>query len=124
LVSQVLLARLRLRRCVTKASPVRYTTTRVHVCVAPRCSVDASFLVVVAVGRIVVVGKERDLPYDRIKLSKAMTAKVDSILLRPESFYQERNIELLLGKEVSFCPIAVPSRASLDISKPQRHACA
>jgi 3-phenylpropionate/trans-cinnamate dioxygenase ferredoxin reductase subunit len=51
-------------------------------------------------GRIVLIGKETDLPYDRIKLSKAMTASVDSILLRPESFYQERNIELLLGKEV------------------------
>lgn len=52
-------------------------------------------------GRIVLIGKETDLPYDRIKLSKAMTASVDSILLRPESFYQERNIELLLGKEVT-----------------------
>ena len=47
------------------------------------------------------IGKETDLPYDRIKLSKAMTASVESILLRPESFYQERNIELLLGKEVT-----------------------
>jgi len=52
-------------------------------------------------GRIVVISKETDLPYDRIKLSKAMTATADSILLRPESFYQERNIELLLGKEVT-----------------------
>jgi NAD(P)H-nitrite reductase large subunit len=49
----------------------------------------------------VLIGKETDLPYDRIKLSKAMTASVESILLRPESFYQERNIELLLGKEVT-----------------------
>jgi len=52
-------------------------------------------------GRIVLISKEPHLPYDRIKLSKAMTASVESILLRPESFYKERNIELLLGKEVT-----------------------
>lgn len=46
------------------------------------------------------ISKEPHLPYDRIKLSKAMTASVDSILLRPESFYTERSIDLQLGKEV------------------------
>ncbi len=53
-------------------------------------------------GRVVVIGREPHLPYDRIKLSKAMTAKVDSILLRNEAFFQENNIELLLGQEVGY----------------------
>eukprot|EP01119_Soliformovum_irregulare_P024148 TRINITY_DN858_c0_g1_i1.p1 TRINITY_DN858_c0_g1~~TRINITY_DN858_c0_g1_i1.p1 ORF type:complete len:536 (-),score=170.22 TRINITY_DN858_c0_g1_i1:40-1647(-) len=51
-------------------------------------------------GRIVVFGKEKHLPYDRPKLSKALSVQVDKILLRPESFYQENNIEVRLGEEV------------------------
>jgi NADPH-dependent 2,4-dienoyl-CoA reductase/sulfur reductase-like enzyme/nitrite reductase/ring-hydroxylating ferredoxin subunit len=51
-------------------------------------------------GRVVVVSRETDLPYDRPKLSKALSAKAESILLRPESFYKENNIEFLLGQEV------------------------
>lgn len=71
------------------------------------CGGSQWMLTVPVSGRIVVIGKEPHLPYDRIKLSKAMTASVESILLRPEEFYKERDIELLLGKEVrllSFIP--------------------
>ncbi|KAG5684435.1 hypothetical protein PVAND_013669 [Polypedilum vanderplanki] len=48
-------------------------------------------------GRIVFVCKENYLPYDRVKVSKAMDAEIDSILLRPQSFYDNYDIEVILG---------------------------
>jgi len=60
-------------------------------------------------GRILLITKENVLPYDRIKLSKSMNAKVESILLRPESFYQNHNIEILFGKEVAHLDAASKS---------------
>jgi len=51
-------------------------------------------------GRIVLIGKEKHLPYDRPKLSKAMSTVADRILLRPPEFYSENKIELILGNEV------------------------
>ncbi|XP_046609218.1 apoptosis-inducing factor 3 isoform X1 [Neodiprion virginianus] len=51
-------------------------------------------------GRIVMVCKESALPYDRPKLSKAMDVDVEKIALRSQFFYNEHNIETLLGKEV------------------------
>jgi len=51
-------------------------------------------------GRILLVSKENVLPYDRPKLSKAMSVTANQILLRPEEFYKDLNIELYLGKEV------------------------
>lgn len=39
-------------------------------------------------GRIVLVCKEQSLPYDRIKISKALDVKLDSITLRTASFYK------------------------------------
>jgi len=50
-------------------------------------------------GRIVVVTKESELPYDRPKLSKAMTIKIDQILLRNEAFYKNNNIDFIFGDE-------------------------
>lgn len=47
------------------------------------------------------ISREKTPPYDRPKLSKALTSKVDDILLRPYSFYEEANIELMLDSEVS-----------------------
>jgi len=51
-------------------------------------------------GKIILIGKEKILPYDRTKLSKAMNSKPDQILLRPAEFFSENNIETLLGVEV------------------------
>eukprot|EP01122_Echinamoeba_exundans_P000124 TRINITY_DN10108_c0_g1_i1.p1 TRINITY_DN10108_c0_g1~~TRINITY_DN10108_c0_g1_i1.p1 ORF type:complete len:593 (+),score=197.79 TRINITY_DN10108_c0_g1_i1:1858-3636(+) len=52
-------------------------------------------------GRVVVISKEEFLPYDRPKLSKAMNAQIDKILLRPREFYEKWNIEFLLKTEVT-----------------------
>lgn len=41
--------------------------------------------------------KEEYLPYDRVKVSKAMDSHVDSILLRNQEFYDNNDIEVLLG---------------------------
>lgn len=41
-------------------------------------------------GRIVLIGKENHLPYDRPKLSKNLAATADSIKLRPVEFYEVR----------------------------------
>lgn len=45
------------------------------------------------------VCKESYLPYDRIKVSKAMDVKIDSILLRGPDFYSEHDIETMVGVE-------------------------
>ncbi|XP_069802371.1 apoptosis-inducing factor 3-like isoform X1 [Dendropsophus ebraccatus] len=50
-------------------------------------------------GRIVMVTKEKDFPYDRTKLSKAMNAKAVEIYLRPVEFYKQYDIEVLTEKE-------------------------
>jgi NADPH-dependent 2,4-dienoyl-CoA reductase/sulfur reductase-like enzyme len=51
-------------------------------------------------GRIILITKEPYLPYDRTKLSKTMGSKIDQLLLRPKSFYEQNDIETLLGTEV------------------------
>src|SRR5690606_38951378 len=53
--------------------------------------------------RIVVVGEEPELPYQRPPLSKKYLAGElprERLALRPESFYAERRIELELGRRV------------------------
>lgn len=55
-------------------------------------------------GSIAVVGNEPELPYERPPLSKEYLAgdkPFERILLRPVSFWQERQIDLLLGKRVT-----------------------
>merc|ERR1719422_2060498 len=52
-------------------------------------------------GRVVLVSQEQHLPYDRIKLSKAMAMTPDAIALRPNDFYTEADIELRLGQQVT-----------------------
>lgn len=55
-------------------------------------------------GRIMLISQENRLPYDRPNLSKgylAGDAGADSLPLRPESFYQEADIELKLGERAS-----------------------
>lgn len=50
-------------------------------------------------GRIIMICKENYLPYDRIKISKFLDSKIEDIQLRSKSFYDENNIELMLGVE-------------------------
>ncbi|XP_075710288.1 apoptosis-inducing factor 3-like [Rhinoderma darwinii] len=50
-------------------------------------------------GRIVMVTREKHIPYDRTKLSKAMNATAVEIYLRPTEFYKEHDIEVLTEKE-------------------------
>lgn len=57
---------------------------------------------ILLLGRLIFINKEKFLPYDRTKLSKALSTTADKVLLRPESFYKESGVELLLGKEVSY----------------------
>ncbi len=51
-------------------------------------------------GRIIMIGKEPYLPYDRTRLSKAMSSKAADILLRKPEFFTEHGIETILGTEV------------------------
>ncbi|KAM3934092.1 apoptosis-inducing factor 3-like isoform 2-T3 [Leptodactylus fuscus] len=51
-------------------------------------------------GRIIMVTRETNIPYDRTKLSKAMNAKAAEIYLRPIEFYKEHEIEVWTEKEV------------------------
>jgi len=48
-------------------------------------------------GRIVMVCKEPYLPYDRIKLSKAMDSDISKLQLRTQDFYDDVGIETMLG---------------------------
>ncbi|XP_040194314.1 apoptosis-inducing factor 3-like isoform X1 [Rana temporaria] len=50
-------------------------------------------------GKIVMVTRERHLPYDRPKLSKAMNAKAEDLYLRPVEFYSQHDIEVWTEKE-------------------------
>nr|CAD7441001.1 unnamed protein product [Timema bartmani] len=52
-------------------------------------------------GRIVLVCKEKQLPYDRTMLSKTLDSKIESIQLRTQDFYDNHQIETLLGTEVT-----------------------
>lgn len=50
-----------------------------------------------------IVTDELELPYERPPLSKEYFAgdkAFDRLLIRPSAFWEERNIELLLGKRV------------------------
>ncbi|KAL7287605.1 hypothetical protein TKK_0018252 [Trichogramma kaykai] len=50
-------------------------------------------------GRIILICKEGVFPYDRVKLSKAMDTDVQNILLRPQCFYEQNNIETVFDIE-------------------------
>jgi len=52
-------------------------------------------------GRILLIGAEKHLPYDRTKLSKALSSVPDKITLRPREDYDNYDIELLLGTTVT-----------------------
>ena len=48
-------------------------------------------------GKIVMITQENILPYDRPKLSKAMSASGKDLQLRQDSFFQDWKIETMLG---------------------------
>lgn len=48
-------------------------------------------------GNITLVSREPHLPIDRTKLSKSLNVALDSLLLRPRSFFDELGVDLLLG---------------------------
>ena len=55
-------------------------------------------------GPVAIVNEESHIPYQRPPLSKAFVLgkqDLDRLALRPESFYSERNIELLRGERVT-----------------------
>ncbi|CAE7938167.1 AIFM3, partial [Symbiodinium sp. KB8] len=52
-------------------------------------------------GRIVMVTREPHLPYDRVQLSKALDKPVEKLLLRPESFYKDYDIEVIRNASVT-----------------------
>ncbi|XP_052800272.1 apoptosis-inducing factor 3-like isoform X2 [Mya arenaria] len=51
-------------------------------------------------GDITIISRDKYLPYDRIKLSKAMDIKPDAIALRNADFYQSNDITVKTNKEV------------------------
>ncbi|XP_048247566.1 apoptosis-inducing factor 3-like isoform X1 [Haliotis rufescens] len=51
-------------------------------------------------GKVVIVTREKHLPYDRPKLSKAMDIKPEAIALRDADFYKSHDIEIQMEKEV------------------------
>jgi len=52
-------------------------------------------------GRILVLSKESVLPYDRPKLSKAMTVTLSAILLRDAAFWEKHGVEFKFGTVVT-----------------------
>ncbi|KAL5279555.1 hypothetical protein ACFFRR_003887 [Megaselia abdita] len=52
-------------------------------------------------GRIVLICKENVLPYDRIKISKALDTTGDKLQFRQAAFYEEYGIEVMLGVEAT-----------------------
>eukprot|EP01098_Paradermamoeba_levis_P014106 TRINITY_DN6626_c0_g5_i1.p1 TRINITY_DN6626_c0_g5~~TRINITY_DN6626_c0_g5_i1.p1 ORF type:complete len:621 (+),score=214.68 TRINITY_DN6626_c0_g5_i1:223-1863(+) len=61
-------------------------------------------------GKIVLVGKEPHVPYDRIKCSKTLNLTLESIAIRPPDFYAKNGIDLLLGREAT--SLALPDVVS------------
>lgn len=45
------------------------------------------------------VCRERYLPYDRVKVSKAMDFEIEKAQLRDDKFYKEYNIDVLKVRE-------------------------
>ena len=46
------------------------------------------------------VTSEAAYPYDRIKLSKALSSTAEEIALRPKKFYEDYDIEVMTSTEV------------------------
>ncbi|XP_012141314.2 apoptosis-inducing factor 3 isoform X3 [Megachile rotundata] len=52
-------------------------------------------------GNIIMVCRENVVPYDRVKVSKALDFDVEKAALRPRSFYNDHDIQLKLGIEAT-----------------------
>lgn len=52
-------------------------------------------------GRIVMICKEKHLPYDRVKISKFMSLESEKIELKSRLFYDENEIEIMLNIEAT-----------------------
>lgn len=52
-------------------------------------------------GKIILITKEKFLPYDRPKLSKALDSKASDLYLRSEEFYKSADISVMLETEVT-----------------------
>ena len=69
-------------------------------------------------GSIAMLGDEKQLPYERPPLSKEYMAgdkEFERILIRPAKFWEDRNIDMLLGKRVrSVDPAAKTVRTTTD----------
>lgn len=48
-------------------------------------------------GRIILLSRERHLPYDRLQCSKDLSKKLESMLLRSKDFYRRIDVEVRLG---------------------------
>lgn len=74
-------------------------------------------------GQLYFVTDENFLPYDRVKLSKQLDVKAESILLRSEEFYKENDICVIKGKkvvsdsELSEKKIRLQDGTSIDFTK-------
>lgn len=51
-------------------------------------------------GRLVMICAEKYSPYDRIKLSKQLDLGIDKIQLRPDTFYKEHDIDIMLNTKL------------------------
>ncbi len=57
-------------------------------------------------GRLLLVTRESDPPYDRPKLSKALTSSAADLALRKGNFYDDRDIELRTSEEATALDVA------------------
>src|SRR6202051_3306299 len=76
-------------------------------------------------GSITLIGDEPGLPYQRPPLSKGFLAgkqEIESTQLRPEAFYRDQRIDLLMGERVNVVDV-VNRRVQLvsGSSIPYRH---
>ncbi|XP_063704764.1 apoptosis-inducing factor 3 isoform X2 [Culicoides brevitarsis] len=68
-------------------------------------------------GRVVLVGDEPYLPYDRIKVTKAMNVTVDKLLIRDQTYYDTNSIETMIGVKATEL---VPSTKEVVLSNGYR----
>ncbi len=58
--------------------------------------------------RILVISREKDLPYYRLNLTRFLAGELaaEKLLIHPSDWYEEQRIELLLGREVAVIEVA------------------
>ncbi|MDI3340274.1 MAG: FAD/NAD(P)-binding oxidoreductase [Sphaerobacter sp.] len=74
-------------------------------------------------GQVLLIGAEPVRPYDRPSLSKGFLQgqkEADALFFRPEAFYRERDIELLLGRRAVALDVAA-RRVALDSGESVRY---